>query len=213
MRCTKIRSSEGWELTVSFTYKRLPNFCYLCGKLGHLFKDCELQYEQGFSGLGDQNPYRPWLRAAPANKRTTTASNSNFCRENKGMDNDHFSMRFPRKNQATTAKKGINIFNPTPSRQDDSFFENKAGKLESDSSQKRQAHFSVQRTSSPTFSEEFPHNHIPIIRPDPTPPLNQSTDPIPLCIQDHSSTNNLSMQPMQVTSPQPPPCTSPGHPP
>ncbi|KAK4427091.1 hypothetical protein Salat_1478000 [Sesamum alatum] len=37
----KIRSYEGGEITISSTYERLPNFCYLCGKLGHLSRDCD----------------------------------------------------------------------------------------------------------------------------------------------------------------------------
>lgn len=39
-------------------YERLPNFCYLCGKLGHLNRDCDIQVS------ADSHPsYGNWLRA------------------------------------------------------------------------------------------------------------------------------------------------------
>lgn len=42
----------------SITYEKLPNFCYGCGHLGHILKECE-----EFSGTHDDDlPYRPWLR-------------------------------------------------------------------------------------------------------------------------------------------------------
>ena len=33
-------SKDGEKYCVQFRYKRLPTFCYLCGKLGHDDKHC-----------------------------------------------------------------------------------------------------------------------------------------------------------------------------
>ncbi|KAK4421456.1 hypothetical protein Salat_2096200 [Sesamum alatum] len=56
-----IVSTLGDELLVYLTYKRLPNFCYLCGQLSHIAKYCELQFEDGFVDPSLDSPYRPWL--------------------------------------------------------------------------------------------------------------------------------------------------------
>ncbi|KAL0434897.1 UNVERIFIED_CONTAM: hypothetical protein Sradi_0197600 [Sesamum radiatum] len=63
-RALKIRTVLGDELLVSFTYERLPNFCYFCGCLGHISRQCELQLREDFRDPGDNPPYGNWLRAA-----------------------------------------------------------------------------------------------------------------------------------------------------
>ncbi|KAK4438325.1 hypothetical protein Salat_0166800 [Sesamum alatum] len=67
-RAIPICSTVGDELLVHLTYERLPNFCYFCGKLGHIAKYCELQFEDGFVDPGPEAPYRPWLRAPLPNR-------------------------------------------------------------------------------------------------------------------------------------------------
>ncbi|KAL0355426.1 UNVERIFIED_CONTAM: LINE-1 retrotransposable element O protein [Sesamum radiatum] len=62
-RSLKLQSSFGQELVVRFTYERLSNFCYLCGRLGHIDKYCEIRFDDGFRDLGTETPFRPWLRA------------------------------------------------------------------------------------------------------------------------------------------------------
>ncbi|KAK4426428.1 hypothetical protein Salat_1411400 [Sesamum alatum] len=62
-RAVPIVSTVGDELLVHLTYERLPNFCYFCGKLGHIAKYCELQFEEGFVDPGFDSPYGPWIRA------------------------------------------------------------------------------------------------------------------------------------------------------
>ncbi|KAL0407807.1 UNVERIFIED_CONTAM: hypothetical protein Sradi_1715100 [Sesamum radiatum] len=62
-RSLKLRSPVGQELVVHFTYERLSNFCYLCGRLGHIDKYCELRFEDGFRDPGTETPFGPWLRA------------------------------------------------------------------------------------------------------------------------------------------------------
>ena len=41
-------------------YERVPNFCYLCGLLGHVMEDCEKYEEEG--DITD-TPFGNWLRA------------------------------------------------------------------------------------------------------------------------------------------------------
>lgn len=44
------------NLRVYFKYERLSNFCFVCGKLGHQLKDCELVgdlSEEGFEDLDE----------------------------------------------------------------------------------------------------------------------------------------------------------------
>ncbi|KAL0456756.1 UNVERIFIED_CONTAM: hypothetical protein Slati_1014800 [Sesamum latifolium] len=55
-RALKIRTVMGDEHLISFTYERLPNFCYLCGCLGHQSRQCELEFQDGFSDPGDNPP-------------------------------------------------------------------------------------------------------------------------------------------------------------
>ncbi|CAH9071794.1 unnamed protein product [Cuscuta epithymum] len=45
----------------NFWYERLPNFCFLCGILGHADRFCPSNPHSGI-GIGEK-PYGPWLRA------------------------------------------------------------------------------------------------------------------------------------------------------
>ncbi|KAL0409418.1 UNVERIFIED_CONTAM: hypothetical protein Sradi_1876200 [Sesamum radiatum] len=58
-RVMKLRGALGDEQLVHFQYERLPNFCYLCKRLDHLLKSCDLEYEVGFVGLSDNTPFGP----------------------------------------------------------------------------------------------------------------------------------------------------------
>ncbi|KAL0458749.1 UNVERIFIED_CONTAM: hypothetical protein Slati_0502100 [Sesamum latifolium] len=62
-RALKIHMVLGDDHFISFTYERLPNFYYLCGCLGHLSRQCELQFLDGFYDPGENPPYGHWLRA------------------------------------------------------------------------------------------------------------------------------------------------------
>ncbi|KAL0347999.1 UNVERIFIED_CONTAM: hypothetical protein Sangu_1027700 [Sesamum angustifolium] len=53
-RVLKLRTTLADEQLLSFTYERLPNFCYLCGCLGHLSK---------FTDPGEATSFGPWMRA------------------------------------------------------------------------------------------------------------------------------------------------------
>ncbi|KAL0445986.1 UNVERIFIED_CONTAM: hypothetical protein Slati_1726500 [Sesamum latifolium] len=75
-RVLKLPIVLGDEHLVTFTYERLPNFCYLCGCLGHLARQCEVQLQEGFIDLGDNTPFGSWLRAAaPLSSRCRINSN------------------------------------------------------------------------------------------------------------------------------------------
>ncbi|KAL0394949.1 UNVERIFIED_CONTAM: hypothetical protein Slati_4461100 [Sesamum latifolium] len=52
----------GEEHMVKFTYERPPNFCYFCGRLGHISKYCELQFADDFQNPGPDTPFGPWLQ-------------------------------------------------------------------------------------------------------------------------------------------------------
>ncbi|KAK4438077.1 hypothetical protein Salat_0141800 [Sesamum alatum] len=60
-RVLKIRTALGDEQLISFTYERLPNFCYLCGCLGHLSKFCELRFADDFIDPGEATSFGPWM--------------------------------------------------------------------------------------------------------------------------------------------------------
>ncbi|KAK4438883.1 hypothetical protein Salat_0222900 [Sesamum alatum] len=53
------------EQLITFTYEKLPNFCYLCGCLGHLSRSCELQLQLDFINPRENSPFGPWLQAPP----------------------------------------------------------------------------------------------------------------------------------------------------
>ncbi|KAL0361474.1 UNVERIFIED_CONTAM: hypothetical protein Sradi_3831900 [Sesamum radiatum] len=70
----QIRTMLGEAHMVTFSYERLTNFCYLYGRLGHISKFCELQFNEGFIDPGMDTPYCPWLRAPFPTHNTTTYS-------------------------------------------------------------------------------------------------------------------------------------------
>ncbi|KAK4420438.1 hypothetical protein Salat_1994100 [Sesamum alatum] len=62
-RVLKLHTMMGSESTVTFSYKRLPNFCYWCGQLGHIMKFCDCQYKPGFDEKQDPLSFGSWLCA------------------------------------------------------------------------------------------------------------------------------------------------------
>ncbi|KAL0444637.1 UNVERIFIED_CONTAM: hypothetical protein Slati_2186400 [Sesamum latifolium] len=86
-RVLKLKTTMGDELLVPFTYEKLPNLCYLCGRLGHLSKACELQLADGFIDSGSNAPFGPWLRAQ------NTANNRNHIPPSRPSDTARTSGR------------------------------------------------------------------------------------------------------------------------
>lgn len=51
---------------VLLRYEKLPEYCYICGLLGHQLKSCNISdYDLQMNDLN--YPYGPWLRAEDAN--------------------------------------------------------------------------------------------------------------------------------------------------
>ncbi|KAL0458071.1 UNVERIFIED_CONTAM: hypothetical protein Slati_0434300 [Sesamum latifolium] len=68
----------GDEITVFFKYERLPNFCYFCGRLGHIAKYWEARFAEEFVDPGDKTPYGSWLHAPlPPRSNMTISSSTN----------------------------------------------------------------------------------------------------------------------------------------
>uniref|UniRef100_A0A2N9IQD1 CCHC-type domain-containing protein n=1 Tax=Fagus sylvatica TaxID=28930 RepID=A0A2N9IQD1_FAGSY len=58
-----VNLDEGKQGWVAFRYERLPNFCYWCGCLDHVEKDCDIGLQQRHSSTKEEFQYGAWLRA------------------------------------------------------------------------------------------------------------------------------------------------------
>ena len=59
------------EVWVSSKYEKLPNFCYRCGKVSHMDKECEKWLASKGTLTLDQQEYGAWFRAPPYNTEKT----------------------------------------------------------------------------------------------------------------------------------------------
>lgn len=81
VRGKNIRFENDDHRWVFFKYKRLPNFCYICGKLGHGGKECK---ESGLPNGGKGEvayQYGAWLRGEPGKQVLNNSDhhgNNNF---------------------------------------------------------------------------------------------------------------------------------------
>ncbi|XP_075486072.1 uncharacterized protein LOC142525628 [Primulina tabacum] len=76
-RYKKIRKSDGTCFLANFKYEKLGSYCFLCGRLGHIEKFCELL----FSMESDDGTrmWGPWLRAT--DRRNTNLGENKWLRE------------------------------------------------------------------------------------------------------------------------------------
>lgn len=69
---------QGKDIWVDYKYERLPNFCFVCGRIGHQMRDCEDiedHDQEGFSEVEEKDQaFGSWLRASPLPKITFEAS-------------------------------------------------------------------------------------------------------------------------------------------
>ena len=56
----------GATIWIRLKYVKLPDFCYICGRLGHDYKSCEM-FTEGMQE--DDLQYGSWLRASPLKSR------------------------------------------------------------------------------------------------------------------------------------------------
>lgn len=55
---------------IRFSYERLPNYCYLCEKIGHQYKDCVICEQTEVVEDLMKLPYGPWLQATSMGGRS-----------------------------------------------------------------------------------------------------------------------------------------------
>ncbi|XP_012858989.1 PREDICTED: uncharacterized protein LOC105978120 [Erythranthe guttata] len=62
-RGMNLHNPDGTKNWAAFSYERLPNFCFLCGVVGHGENRCPARYDEDFADPGDNLPYGVWMRA------------------------------------------------------------------------------------------------------------------------------------------------------
>ncbi|KAK7829561.1 uncharacterized protein CFP56_029010 [Quercus suber] len=65
-----VTNMDGERCWVSFKYKRLPTFCFTCGKIGHDEKHCDMVMEK----QPTERQYGEWLRVGSNSKGTNKGS-------------------------------------------------------------------------------------------------------------------------------------------
>ncbi|KAL0318627.1 UNVERIFIED_CONTAM: hypothetical protein Sangu_2018900 [Sesamum angustifolium] len=105
-RALKIRTVLGDEHLVTFTYERLPNFCYVCGRIGHISKWCEQRFQAGFEDPGENTPYGPWLRALPRTDARTRFPHNRGNPIHPQVTRPRFT---PWQNPVTATKRGSSV--------------------------------------------------------------------------------------------------------
>lgn len=79
----KIKREGGDWSWINFKYERLGTFCFVCGKIGHSERDCNVVYTNLDKEL--ERPYGTWLRAP--NKNVKTGAGSRWLRNGEGRSN------------------------------------------------------------------------------------------------------------------------------
>ncbi|KAL0357699.1 UNVERIFIED_CONTAM: hypothetical protein Scaly_1455600 [Sesamum calycinum] len=110
-RALKIRTILGDEHIVMFSYERLPNFCYPCGKLGQISKWCDSRFQADFVDPGENSPFGPWLRAVGrTDSRTRFPQNRDFQAHSQSVRPTFSSKNLETSLPISESKRGSAIF-------------------------------------------------------------------------------------------------------
>lgn len=70
-RGTILKGRNGVVFKIFFKYERLFEFCFICGRIGHLLKDCN-EKERDEECDSSNLTFGPWMRASPVRSRPFT---------------------------------------------------------------------------------------------------------------------------------------------
>uniref|UniRef100_A0A803PVI8 CCHC-type domain-containing protein n=1 Tax=Cannabis sativa TaxID=3483 RepID=A0A803PVI8_CANSA len=69
------------ELWLDYRYERLPDFCYECGIIGHVFDKCPLFLEKIDDGVEPSLLYGPWMEGSPLPRSSYDRYRQDFSKE------------------------------------------------------------------------------------------------------------------------------------
>ncbi|KMT00777.1 hypothetical protein BVRB_9g220580 [Beta vulgaris subsp. vulgaris] len=65
-RVQRVALKDGSSALIEIKYERLPTFCYMCGRIGHIERDCLMASEENKE---DEKQWGSWIRASPRRGR------------------------------------------------------------------------------------------------------------------------------------------------
>ena len=105
----KVALNDDTKIWVSFKYEKLPNFCYWCGMVSHVDRECDV-WLSGKGSLGlDQQGYGNWLRVAPFNLKKTIVTTVSRVGNGFGLKAGKYHQPSSDDNPATTHGGGASI--------------------------------------------------------------------------------------------------------